>query len=395
LYGFLDMGLAPLGQAVLAPHQLDRMERFYPLKLFVCRNCWLVQLQQYVDPSESPADGEAEATSEATAQPDRSFVEMAIRSFGLDAKSLVVELASNDGHLLSLFRSRGMAVLGLEPSHELAAAAKERGVPTIGQPFSADLARHLAEEGHPADLVIGNSQLAQSADLHSLLAGIKSLLKPFGVATVVVPHVVQLFTGNQFDSINHRHFSYASLMACQTILGAHGLEIFDVEQVGPCGGSLRLFICHGGTRLPNPSVAQIRDRERAAGFDRLDTYAAFGRRVVEAKHNLLDFLINARRRGKSIAAYGAAANGNTLLNYCGIRGDFIDYSVDHNPAAHGTFLPGSRIPVYPPERLGQTRPDYVLILPWTRKDEIIAQLQFVREWGGQFVLAVPNVAVVN
>ncbi len=396
LHGFLDLGMSPLCESFVAPHELNQVERFYPLTLFVCPSCWLVQLQQYVDPAQIFTEyAYYSSYSEAYLQHGRSYTEMILRRFGLGPSSRIIELASNDGYLLQHFVARGMLVLGIEPARNVAQAAEAKGVPTLVEFFGEELARQLATQGQQADLIIANNVLAQVPDLNSFVAGLKLLLKPFGVATIEFPHVMRLIDGNQCDTVYHEHFSYFSLLACGALFGKHGLDIFDVEEIWTHGGSLRLYLCHAGTRLVSPVVETLRQRERLGGLDRIGTYDIFARRVVEAKHNLVDFLINAKRRGKSIAAYGAPGKANTLLNYCGIRTDFIDYTVDRNPYKHGKYMPGTHIPIHPPERLAQTRPDYVLILPWNLKDEILTQLRYVRDWGGQFVLPIPNVGVVS
>jgi len=314
---------------------------------------------------------------------------------GLDQTSQVVELGSNDGYLLQYFVAKGVRVLGVEPAANVAAAAMARGVPTTTRLFGLEAARTLRSEGVHPDLIVGNNVLAQVSDLNGFVAGMKALLKPGGVITMEFPHLLRLMDENQFDTIYHEHFSYFSLMSTERIFAAHGLTLFDVEELWTHGGSLRIYARHreDETRPVGPRVRALVAREQAVGLDRPERYAAFAEQVRETKRRLLEFLVAAKRQGKSIAAYGAPGKGNTLLNYCGIRTDFLDYAVDRNPYKHGRFTPGTHIPIYPPEKLLETRPDYVLILPWNLKDEIMEQMSAVLSWGGQFVVPIPDVKV--
>jgi SAM-dependent methyltransferase len=307
----------------------------------------------------------------------------------------VIELGSNDGYLLQYFMARGIRVLGVEPAGNVAAAAIAKGVPSTTRLFGLETARELLAEGHHPDLIVGNNVLAQVADLNGFVAGMKKLLKPGGVITMEFPHLLRLMDENQFDTIYHEHFSYFSLMSTQRIFAAHGLTLFDVEEMWTHGGSLRIYARHqeDAARPVGPRVRALLAREKTVGLDRPDRYAAFAEQVRETKRRLLEFLIGAKRQGKSIAGYGAPGKGNTLLNYCGIRTDFLDYTVDRNPYKHGRFTPGTHIPIYPPEKILETRPDYVLILPWNLKDEIMEQMSAVQSWGGQFVVPIPDVKV--
>jgi len=309
----------------------------------------------------------------------------------------VIEVASNDGYLLQNFVERGIPALGIEPAVNVAQAAIAKGVPTLLKFFGRETARELIAQGQPADLLIGNNVLAQVHDINDFVAGMKILLASTGVITMEFPHLMRLVTENQFDTIYHEHFSYFSLLSASRIFAAHGLTIYDVDELETHGGSLRVYACHSEDPLRpiTPRVDTLRGFEVAAGLEDLDYYTGFAERVRDTKHKLLDLLIAVKRAGKSIAGYGAPGKGNTLLNYCGIRTDFLDYTVDRNPYKHGKFLPGTHIPIYAPERIAETRPDYVLILPWNVRDEIMEQLAYIREWGGQFVIPIPEARVVS
>jgi SAM-dependent methyltransferase len=317
-----------------------------------------------------------------------------IGRFGLGGSSQVVEVASNDGYLLKGFVARGVPVLGIEPARNVAAVAIERGIPTRTDFFAAATAERLRGEGFAADLLLGNNVLAHVPDINDFAAGLNVLLKPAGVVTMEFPHLLRLIAGNQFDTIYHEHYSYLSLGTVERIFAAHGLTVFDVEELATHGGSLRIFAGHANDgRAVAPAVLELKQREAAFGLFGLARYGAFGEQVKATKRKLLRFLITARDEGKSVAGYGAPAKGNTLLNYCGIREDLLDYTVDRSPHKQGLFLPGTRIPIHPPARLGETKPDYVLILPWNLKDEVMEQMDGVRGWGGQFVVAIPEVRV--
>ncbi len=394
---FVDLGMSPLANNFLQPSQLDEMEPFYPLHAFVCEHCFLVQLPEVVSPETIFADYPYFSSySETWLHHAEAYATMAIERFGLAKRSLVIEIASNDGYLLQYFAARGIQVLGIEPAANVAATAVKRGIPTAVEFFGEKTARRLAAQGTKADLLIGNNVLAHVPGLNEFVRGIKALLGPVGVVTMEFPHLLRLMEGNQFDTIYHEHFSYLSFLTVRSLFDVHGLTIFDVEELPTHGGSLRIFACHAedGSKAIDPRVAELREREEAAGLTRLEPYLAFGERVNETKRNILEFLIKAKRDGKSVAAYGAAAKGNTLLNYCGIRSDFIDYTVDISPHKQGQFLPGTRIPVYPPDKVRETKPDYLFILPWNLKDEIVRQMSYVREWGGKYVIPIPRVEVL-
>jgi SAM-dependent methyltransferase len=393
---FVDLGMSPLCESFLTQEQLNQTEPFYPLHAYVCEECFLVQVEEYVGPERIFSEyAYFSSYSRAWLEHAKSYTDMIVSRLGLDHTSQVIELGSNDGYLLQYFMARGIRVLGVEPAGNVAAAAIAKGVPSTTRLFGLETARELLAEGHHPDLIVGNNVLAQVADLNGFVAGMKKLLKPGGVITMEFPHLLRLMDENQFDTIYHEHFSYFSLMSTERIFAAHGLTLFDVEEMWTHGGSLRIYARHqeDAARPVGPRVRALLAREKTVGLDRPDRYAAFAEQVRETKRRLLEFLIGAKRQGKSIAGYGAPGKGNTLLNYCGIRTDFLDYTVDRNPYKHGRFTPGTHIPIYPPEKILETRPDYVLILPWNLKDEIMEQMSAVQSWGGQFVVPIPDVKV--
>ena len=393
---FVDLGMSPLCESFLTRDQLNQMEPFYPLHAYVCEECFLVQVEEYVGPEQIFSEyAYFSSYSRAWLEHAKSYTDMIVSRLGLDHTSQVIELGSNDGYLLQYFMARGIRVLGVEPAGNVAAAAIAKGVPSTTRLFGLETAQELLAGGHHPDLIVGNNVLAQVADLNGFVAGMKKLLKPGGVITMEFPHLLRLMDENQFDTIYHEHFSYFSLMSAERIFTAHGLTLFDVEEMWTHGGSLRIYARHqeDEARPVGPRVRALLAREKAVGLDRPERYAAFAEQVRETKWRLLEFLIGAKRQGKSIAGYGAPGKGNTLLNYCGIRTDFLDYTVDRNPYKHGRFTPGTHIPIHPPEKILETRPDYVLILPWNLKDEIMEQMSAVQAWGGQFVVPIPDVKV--
>lgn len=387
----VDLGMSPLCESFRAPHELNRMEAFYPLKVRVCENCWLMQLDDYVSPKDIFSEyAYFSSYSDTYVEHARRFVDGAVRRLRLGPASHVVELASNDGYLLRHFEPYGVPVLGVEPAANVARAAIDQGVPTVVEFFSTSTARRMQQ----ADLVIANNVLAQVPDINDFVEGIRVLLKPGGVATVEVPHLLKLIRENQYDTIYHEHFSYFSLATAERIFAAHGLRVFHVEEIWTHGGSLRMYLCHAADDRPATGAAEaIRAREIEAALDRPLGYARFAGQVKQSKWGLVDFLIRAKWYGKSVVAYGAPGKSATLLNYCGIRTDFIDYAVDRNPYKHGRYTPGTHIPIHSPERITETRPDYLLILPWNLKQEIMAAHGYIRDWGGQFVVPIPGVAV--
>lgn len=394
---FVDLGSSPLCTRLLGPDQLDAMEPFYPLRAYVCGACFLVQLRDHVAPAEMFGEyANFSSYSDSWLLHAEHYVDMAVARFGLGRRSRVVELASNDGYLLQFFVRRGIPVLGVEPAPNVAAVARARGIPTLVRFFDRATAEEIVREHGRADLLVGNNVLCHVPDLNDFVAGLREVLAPAGVVTIELPHLLRLVAGNQFDTIHHEHHSYFSFTTVERVLAAHGLVVFDVQELETQGGSLRLFARHADGPGPCvlPRVHELRGRELAQGVLDLETYRSFERRVHATKRRLLERLLAAKDAGKTIAGYGAPAKGNTLLNYCGVRTDLVDYTVDRSPHKQGKFLPGSRIPVHAPERLRETRPDLVLILPWNLKEEVMSQLSFVRAWGGQFVVPIPDVEVL-
>ncbi len=394
----VDLGMSPLCESYLTLDQLNKMEPFYPLHLWVCERCFLVQVEEYVRPEGIFTEyAYFSSYSDSWLAHMKAYTDMITGRLGLGRHSKVVELGSNDGYLLQYFIAKGIPVLGVEPAQNVAQAAVARGVPTVTKLFGRQTAHELVADGVRADLVCGANVLAQVPDVNDFVGGIKLLLKPDGVVTIEFPHLIRLMAENQFDTIYHEHFSYFSFLTAERIFAAHGLTLFDVEEIPTHGGSLRIYGRHteDASKLVAQRATKLRTLEQSAGLDRLETYASFAEQVYETKRRLLEFLIAAKRKGKRIAGYGAPGKGNTLLNYCGIRTDFLDYTVDRNPYKHGRFLPGTHIPIHPPEKIAETRPDYVLILPWNLKDEIMEQLSYIRSWGGQFIVPIPDVKVYS
>jgi SAM-dependent methyltransferase len=396
---FVDLGMSPPCESFLTADQLDTMEAFYPLHVRVCATCLLVQLHDYLPPGSIFTEyAYFSSFSDDWLGHARRYVGSMIERFSLGPLSTVVELASNDGYLLQYFVEASVPVLGIEPARNVAAVAQERGVPTLVEFFDQNLAQTLHDErGLTADLIVANNVLAQVPDLNSFVAGIEVLLAPGGVVTLEFPHLVRLIEENQFDTIYHEHFSYFSFLTVVAILDTHGLEVFDVEELWTHGGSLRVFATRRGEgrHARTAAVDGLLGREREAGYDRIETYRGFEEQVQRTKRDLLRFLLNAKADGRSVVGYGAPGKGNTLLNYCGIRGDFLDYVVDRNPYKQGRFLPGTHIPIHAPEKIDETRPDFVLILPWNLKDEIVRQLARVADWGGRFVVPIPSTRVID
>jgi SAM-dependent methyltransferase len=394
---FVDLGLSPLCQRHIEPARLNHMEPFYPLHVRTCERCFLVQLEEYVSPTEIFTDyAYFSSYSDTWLAHARAYATDMTSRLGLGRDSLVVELASNDGYLLQYFKELGVGIVGVEPAANVAEAAVQKGIPTVVEFFGVPLAHRLAAERGRADLIVGNNVLAHVPNLNDFVQGLRILLKPEGVITMEFPHLMRLIEQNQFDTIYHEHFSYLGFLTVQRVFAAHGLVVFDVDELPTHGGSLRIYARHAaGARPVTQHVADLARREEESGFCCMRAYQAFGPKVAATKRKLLSFLIEAKNRGKSVAGYGAPGKGNTLLNYCGIRTDFIDYTVDRNPVKAGNYLPGSRIPICHPDRIRETRPDYLLILPWNLKDEIMKQNAYIREWGGQFVVPIPEVTVCS
>ncbi|MRG54238.1 methyltransferase domain-containing protein [Phyllobacterium sp. SYP-B3895] len=394
---FIDLGMQPPCESFVPREHIDSMEAYYPLHVFVCEECFLVQLAEYVSPQaifEEYAYFSSYSTSWVAHA--KKYCHQMARQLDLNRNSLVVELASNDGYLLQHFLPLDIPVLGVEPAANVAKVAIEKGVPTRVEFFGENYARELVAEGLRADLIVGNNVLAQVPDLNDFVAGMKVLLKPEGVITLEFPHIEKLIAENQFDTIYHEHFSYFSLLTIEHMAKRHGLKVVDVEELVTHGGSLRIHFAHeDSAREIQPSVARVRDNELKAGLDTLKVYTSFVERARKVKRELLSFLIKAKEEGKSICGYGAPGKGNTLLNYCGIGTDFLDFTVDRNPYKHGRYTPGMHIPIEPVEAIDLMQPDYILILPWNLKKEIVNQMRHVAEWGAKFIVPIPGVSIID
>jgi len=393
---FVDLGMSPLCETYPSVAALNHGETYYPLHVYVCEHCWLVQLEEYESAENIFSDYAYFASfSDSWLKHCEKYCDSMRQRFGLGKESFVAEVASNDGYLLQYFVRMGIPVLGIEPAANVAEAAVKKGVPTLVRFFGVEVAKELAAEGKSADLLAGNNVLAQVPDLNDFVEGLKILLKPDGVLTLEFPHLLRLIELNEFDTIYHEHFSYFSLISTQKILEAHGLRVFDVEELKSHGGSLRVFACRSTSQrhATGGAVQKVIADEIAAKLDRIEGYQGFAEQVRQTKFELVDFLIKAAREGKQVAGYGAPGKSATLLHYCGIGKDLISYTVDRSPYKQGRHLPGSRIPIFAPERIRETKPDYVVILPWNLKDEIMAQLQYIREWGGRFVVPIPKVTI--
>ncbi len=394
---FADLGMSPLANSYLSEEELGQMEPFYPLRALVCHECFLVQLEDYETPDVIFSDYAYFSSYSSTwLEHSKRYVEMAIERFELDSGSQVVELASNDGYLLQYFMEREIPVLGIEPAANVAQVARDKGVRTLVKFFGRATAREVAAM-MKADLIIGNNVLAHVPDLNDFVAGIKIVLGPRGVVTMEFPHLLHLIGRNEWDTIYHEHFSYFSFRTVGRVFERHGMTLFDVEELPTHGGSLRIYGRHAEdeTKPITERARELTEREHEGGFDRLETYLGFSEEVRQAKWELLEFLIARRREGNRIAAYGAPAKGNTLLNYCGVGRDMIEYTCDLNPHKQGHYLPGTRIPIRPPDAIRETQPDLVFILPWNLREEIMEQLSFIRDWGGRFLVRTPELRVYD
>jgi SAM-dependent methyltransferase len=395
-YTFVDLGMSPLCESYVKDDELNKMEPFYPLHAYVCAECFLVQLEEFVPASEIFTDyAYFSSYSDTWLKHVEYYAQEMLDRFGINSESLVGEIASNDGYLLQYFVERGIPVLGIDPAANIAKYAIAKGVRTEVKFFGLDTAREIVERYGQADLLIGNNVLAHVPDINDLVGGMKVFLKPQGIITMEFPHLQRLVEGNQFDTIYHEHFSYLSFSTVEKIFIHHGLTLFDVDELPTHGGSIRIYAKHSGnTSLKVSSkVIDMRTREKELGMLTLDYYNAFEEQVHEAKRKILEFLIGAKRKGKKIVGYGAPGKGNTLLNYCGVRTDFLDFTVDRSPHKQGSFLPGTRIPIYSPEKIKEARPDYVFILPWNLKDEIIEGHSYIGDWGGKFVVPIPSLLI--
>jgi 2-polyprenyl-3-methyl-5-hydroxy-6-metoxy-1,4-benzoquinol methylase len=395
---FVDLGMSPLSNAFISQEKLDRAEKFYPLHAYVCNNCFLVQLESFESPEEIFSDYVYFSSySDSWLLHSKNYVELVTERFKLNQQSLVIEIASNDGYLLQYFKEKQISVLGIEPAENVALVAEEKGIPSLVKFFGVRTAKELVSEGKQADLLLGNNVLAHVPDINDFVAGMKIILKPDGILTMEFPHLLQLIEKNQFDTIYHEHFSYLSFLTVERVFAHHGLTLFDVEEIPTHGGSLRIYGKHQeeDKLAISDRVTKLKEKEIKAGLDKIETYLEFDRKTKAIKRQLLSFLIDAQEKGKTVVGYGAPAKGNTLLNYCGIRTDLLDYTVDRSPHKQGLFLPGTHIPIYDPDKIRETKPDYVLILPWNLKNEVIEQMANIQKWGGKFVVPIPEVTVID
>jgi SAM-dependent methyltransferase len=394
----VDLGMHPLCESFLREDQLNDMEPHYPLHVRVCGQCFLAQIGEYVEPAEIFDDyAYFSSYSDSWLRHASNYVDMMVARFSLGPDSQVLEIASNDGYLLQYFQKQGIEVLGVDPAFTVAEEAIAKGIPTRVEFFNERFARELASEGYRANVIVGNNVLAHNPDINGFVAGLPVILADDGVATLEFPHLMRLMDGNQFDTIYHEHWSYLSLGTTQQVFAAHGMTVFDVEELPSHGGSLRLFIKHEGdvSKPVTARVSELLAGEEAFGLSDLATYELFSERVKATKRALLETLIQIKNDGCSIAIYGAAGKGNTLLNYCGIGTDFIDYASDRTPYKHGRYTPGTHIPIYGPERIAETRPDYVLVLAWNLRNEIMSQLSYIGDWGGRFIIPIPEATIVQ
>jgi SAM-dependent methyltransferase len=395
---FVDLGMSPLSNAYLSQGDLVKYEAFYPLHALLCRSCFLVQLLEYESPAELFEDY-AYFSSYATSwlAHCKAYTEEMVARLGLGPQHRVVEIASNDGYLLQYFQEKKIPVLGIEPAKNVAAVAREKGIPTRTEFFGVETATQLVEERYQADLLLGNNVLAHVPDLNDFVGGMKILLKGKGTITMEFPHLLRLMRENQFDTIYHEHFSYLSLHTVRNVFKAHGLRIFDTQELSTHGGSLRIFACHEGENAKQETqrLFALLAKEEKGGLLRVETYTAFSKQVEKTKRALVKHLLEMKEAGQTVVGYGAAAKGNTLLNCCGISSDLVQYVVDKSPHKQGKFLPGTHLPIYAPDKIEETKPDYVLILPWNLKDEIMKELAFIKSWGGRFIVPIPEPRVVS
>lgn len=394
----MDLGLSPLANSFLRYDDLSSPEPFYPLHTFVCSACLLVQLEEFQSPKSIFTDyAYFSSYSETWLKHAEDYVNMIVARFGFDHNSQIIEIASNDGYLLQFFKKKGIPILGIEPAANIAIVAEKKGIPTLTSFFGTDTAKELVSAGKQAALIIGNNVLAHVPNLNDFIIGMKILLKPSGIITMEFPHLMQLIQQNQFDTIYHEHFSYFSLIVVQKIFHSHGLTIFDVEELPTHGGSLRIYAKNSEnmTIHVNPRVDILIQKEKQSGLENISTYKNFQEQVIESNRKIQDFFIATKKSRKTIVGYGAPAKGNTLLNYCKIGPDFIEYVVDRNPHKQGLYLPGTHIPIKDLDKISETKPDYLLILPWNLKDEIMQQMSFIRNWDGKFVVLIPEIKIYS
>lgn len=392
-YSFCDLGHSPPSNSYLKT--ADQAESVFPLHAYVCHNCFLVQLGQFQLPDEMFSDyAYFSSFSQTWVEHARQYTEQVVSRFGLNSSDRVIEVASNDGYLLQHFKKKGIPILGIEPAKNVASVAEEKGIPTLNQFFGLQTALQLTGRGTKADLLIGNNVLAHVPDLNDFVSGIKTLLHPKGIATLEFPHLLQLMEQHQFDTIYHEHFSYFSLLSVETVFDRHGLELFDVEAIPTHGGSLRIYLQQkGGTQTKRENVNHLKEKEQAFGLHRIQTYSSFSQNIESIKTNIRDCLFQLQQQGKKVVGYGAPAKGNTLLNYCGIDTQWLPFTVDLSPHKQGRFLPGSRIPIYAPDKIFEYKPDYLLILPWNLQNEIREQMAAIQQWGGKFIIPIPTIEI--
>jgi len=394
---FIDLGMSPLSNSFLTKESLTKKESFFPLHVFVCDECFLVQLEEFESPEKIFRDyAYFSSYSESWINHAKNYVKNMIKRFNLDNNHFVIEIASNDGYLLQHFHNQHIPCLGIEPAENVANVAKQKGIQTLVKFFGTDTARDLVSEGKKADLLLGNNVLAHVPNINDFVAGLKIILKSNGIITMEFPHLMQLIDKNQFDTIYHEHFSYLSLYTVKKIFEQHKLRIFDVEELSTHGGSLRVYATHAenSVYVVDDRVDKLLKRELEFGITEISTYFNFQKQIIKAKNDIRDFIISAAKNKKKIVCYGAAAKGNTLLNYCNIRLDQIDYVVDRSSYKQGLYLPGTHIPIKSPKEIQKTKPDYLLILPWNLQEEIMNQMSFIKEWGGKFVIPIPEVKII-
>lgn len=394
---FIDLGMSPLCEEFVKPENMNNGQQFYPLHAYVCNECFLVQVGEYVSPEEIYSDYYYFSSySDSWLEHAREYVDMMTDNYGINRESFVVEIASNDGYLLQYFQNKEIPILGVEPSENVAKVSIEKGIPTEEVFFGKKTAGDLKKKFRSADLILGNNILAHVPKINNFIKGLDILLSDKGIMTFEFPHLLQLIENNQFDTIYHEHFFYFSLLTVESIFKKHGMKIFDVQELSTHGGSIRIFVTRASNNdyQVSNNVEKILMLEEERGYLDIDFYRSFDKNVQQIKKNLLELLIDLKKQDKTIVGYGAPGKGNTLLNYCGIRRDFIDYTVDRNPNKQGYYLPGSLIPIYYPDKIRETKPDYVFILPWNLKDEITQQISYVREWGGKFIIPIPEPVVI-
>jgi ubiquinone/menaquinone biosynthesis C-methylase UbiE len=397
-FEFIDLGNAPPSNSYLTVEQLNEPEIFYPIKLFVCPECFLVQIDEYKKATDIFDKNYAyySSVSKSWLEHSKKYADKMVNEFGINKNSFVIEIASNDGYLLQYFKEKRVPVLGIEPTDSTAKIAKEKGIDTLVEFFGTGLAERLRTENKQADLIMGNNVLAHVPDINDFVAGLKIVLKPGGIITMEFPHILQLIENSQFDTIYHEHFSYFSFLTVQKIFEFHGLTLFHAEELDTHGGSLRIYACHSGakSRPVRESVTSLINKEKNSGLNSLEYYTGLRKKAEKIKLDFLQFLVTAKKEGKKVAAYGAAAKGNTLLNFCGIKNDLISFVVDAAPGKQGKYLPGSHIPVVEGNELKKLKPDYLIIFPWNIKDEVMHQISYIKEWGAKFVILIPNLKII-